>query len=168
MRIAFCMPAKCGDRIGAHDLRRDEQVDAVDEAGGEQGRVEARAGFGEQREDAFFAELIEDLAQGNAAGFGGQHFDADAAVAELADAGLVFGDGEDDDVVLAPLTILESSGMRRAESRTTRRSGRRRRRPLRSVSSGSSASTVSTPVRAASACQRSGWTAARAASPVIQ
>src|SRR5579863_74869 len=65
-------------------------------------------------------------------------------------------------------TIFESSGMRSAESSTTRRSGRRRRRPLRSVSSGSSASTVSTPVSAASACQRSGCTAAREASHVIQ
>ena len=61
-----------------------------------------------------------------------------------------------------PRTILQSRGMRRAESRTTRRSGRRRRRPLRSVSMGSSARTVSTPVSAASACQRSGCTAARA------
>ena len=56
----------------------------------------------------------------------------------------------------AEVTIFESSGMRSAESRMTRSSGRRRRRPLRSVSMGSSASTVSTPVRAASACQRSG------------
>ena len=36
----------------------------------------------------------------------------------------------------AARTIFESSGMRRAESRTTRSRGRRRRRPLRSVSSG--------------------------------
>jgi hypothetical protein len=41
--------------------------------------------------------------------------------------------------------------MRREESRTTRSRGRRRRRPLRSVSRGSSARTVSMPVRTASA-----------------
>ena len=68
----------------------------------------------------------------------------------------------------ALFTIFESSGMRSAESSTTRSSGLRRRIPLRSVSIGSSASTVSTPVNAASACQRNGCTAARAASLVIQ
>ena len=38
-----------GDRVGAHDLRGDEEVDAVDQAAGEQGGVEAGAGFGEER-----------------------------------------------------------------------------------------------------------------------
>ena len=70
--------------------------------------------------------------------------------------------------LFAVLTIFESSGMRSAESSTTRSRGRRRRRPLRSVSMGSSATTVSTPVIAASACQRSGCTLRRAASQVIQ
>jgi hypothetical protein len=160
--------AEGGDGVGAHDLRGDEEVDAVDEAGGEQSGVEARAGFGEQGENAFFAELVEDFGERDAARFGGQDFDADAALLELLDAGLVFGDGEDYTSFWRVATILQSRGMRRAESRTTRRSGRRRRRPLRSVSMGSSARTVSTPVRAASACQRRGWTAARAASQVIQ
>ena len=74
------MLPKCGDRVGAHDLRRDEQVHAVDQAGGQQRRVEARAGFGDQREDAFLAELIENLAEGDAARFSGQHLHADAAI----------------------------------------------------------------------------------------
>ena len=49
-----------GDGVGAHDLRRDEEVKAIDEAGGEEGGVEARAGFGEESEDAFFAKFQED------------------------------------------------------------------------------------------------------------
>ena len=59
-----------GDGVGAHDLRGDEEVDAVDQAAGEQGGVEARAGFGEQGEDAFFAELVQDLVERDAAGLG--------------------------------------------------------------------------------------------------
>ena len=43
-------------------------MDAVNQAGGEQGGVEARAGLGEQGEDAFFAELVQDLAERDAAG----------------------------------------------------------------------------------------------------
>jgi hypothetical protein len=71
--------AEGGDGVGAHDLRGDEEMDAVDEAGGQQSGVEARAGLGEQGQDAFFAELVEHLAEGHAAGFGGQNFDAHAA-----------------------------------------------------------------------------------------
>jgi len=48
-----------GNGVGAHDLRRNEEVKAVDEAGGEEGGVEARAGFSEESEDAFFAEFVE-------------------------------------------------------------------------------------------------------------
>ncbi len=44
-----------GDGVGAHDLGGDEEVDAVDEVGGEESRVEAGAGFGEEAQDAFFA-----------------------------------------------------------------------------------------------------------------
>ena len=51
-----------GDGVGAHDLRGDEEVDAVDVAAGEQGGVEAGAGFGEQGEDVFLAEQVEDFA----------------------------------------------------------------------------------------------------------
>ena len=36
-------------------------MEAVDEAGGKERCVEARAGFGEEGEDAFFAELVEAL-----------------------------------------------------------------------------------------------------------
>ncbi len=42
-------------------------MDAVDHAAGEEGGVEARAGFGEQGEDAFLAEFVEDGADGDAA-----------------------------------------------------------------------------------------------------
>jgi len=48
-------PAEGGDGVGAHDLRGNEEMDAVDEAGGEESCVEARAGFGQEGEDAFFA-----------------------------------------------------------------------------------------------------------------
>ena len=62
-------------------------MDAVDEAAGKQGGVEARAGFGEEREDAFCAELVEDLARGTRPWFSGENFDANAARAEFVDAG---------------------------------------------------------------------------------
>ena len=51
--------AEGGDGVGAHELRRDEEMHAVDESCGEQSGVEARAGFGENGKDAFFAELVE-------------------------------------------------------------------------------------------------------------
>ena len=146
MRMELGHAFEGGDGVGAHDLRGDEEVEAVDQAAGEQGGVETRSGFGEEGEDAFFAEFVEDFVERDAACICRKDFDADAAVAQFVDAGFVVRDGEDDDIILAPRTILQSSGMRRAESRTMRSSGRRRRRPLRSVSMGSSARTVSTPV----------------------
>ena len=76
-------------------------MEAVDEAGGEEGRVEARAGFSEQGEDAFFAELVEELCR---AGRGllpqARTSTRTPRLAQFADARLVVGDGEDDDVVL--------------------------------------------------------------------
>ncbi len=87
-----------GDGVGAHDLRADEDVDAVDQAGGEQGGVEAGAGFGEQGENAFAAEHVEDGAERYSAGFGGKDLDSDAAAGEVGDLLVVFGDGEEDDV----------------------------------------------------------------------
>ena len=50
----------------------------------------------------------------------------------------------------AVFTMREASGKRRRESKITRSSGRRRARPVRSVSSGSSATTVPTPTMMAS------------------
>jgi hypothetical protein len=51
------------DGVGAHDLRGDEQVYTVDESCGEQRGVETSAGFGEQGQDAFFAEFVENVGQ---------------------------------------------------------------------------------------------------------
>jgi len=47
-------------------------VKAVDEAGGEEGGVEARAGFSEESEDAFFAEFVEHFFERDAACVGGR------------------------------------------------------------------------------------------------
>ena len=41
--------------IGAHDLRGDEEVDAIYQSAGQQGCIQPRAGFSEQGEDAFLA-----------------------------------------------------------------------------------------------------------------
>ena len=68
-----------GDGVGAHDLRRNEQVQAVDEAGGEESGVEARAGFSEEGENAFFAEFVENLLERDPPCLRGKDFDADAA-----------------------------------------------------------------------------------------
>src|SRR5580698_5992052 len=45
--------------VGAHDLRRDEDMNAVDKADGEKSCVEARAGLSEEGQDAFFAQFVE-------------------------------------------------------------------------------------------------------------
>ena len=68
----------------------------------------------------------------------------------------------------AEVTIFDSAGMRRRESRTIRRRGRLRSSPVRSVRRQSSASTVPMPVRIASEWWRRVWTWARAGSLVIQ
>ena len=100
--MGTAMSLEGGDGVRAHDLRGDEEVDAVDEVGGEQGGVEAGAGFGEQGEDAFAGRGGRGLwSRGTfRPTFRGEDFDADAAGAEFGDAGLVVGDGEDGDVVL--------------------------------------------------------------------
>lgn len=58
------------DCVRAHDLRRDEEMDAVDHPAGEQSGVQAGSGFGEDREDVFFAEFVEKFVQWNSICFG--------------------------------------------------------------------------------------------------
>jgi len=59
------------------------------QAASKQGRVQARASLSEQVQDAFLAQLVENLALGNTPSLGGQHLDAHTALPELASAGFV-------------------------------------------------------------------------------
>ena len=54
------MPLNAGTASEPMICGRDEEMDAVDEVLGEEGGVEAGAGFGEEGEDAFGAEMVED------------------------------------------------------------------------------------------------------------
>ena len=133
-----------GDGVRAHNLRADEKMDAIDEVGGEEGCVEARAGLGEEGEDAFVSKFVEEKAQRHAARFGGEEFHADAASSELVNAILVRGDSEDDDVVIGGADEFAIKRHSEGGVKDDAEEG------------------------AASACQRRGWTARRAVSQVIQ
>ena len=89
-----------GNGVGAHDLGRNEEVEAVDEADGEEGRVEPSTRLSEKREDAFLAKFVENFLERNPACIRRKHFDAYATALKIADASFVMGDGEDDDVLV--------------------------------------------------------------------
>ena len=125
-----------GDGVRAHDLRGDEEVDAVDVSAGEQGGVEAGAGFGEEGEDVFLAELVEDFAEGTRPASAGRISTRMPRMRSSLMRAWLLETVKTVTSFWAVLTSLQSRGMRRAESRTMRWRGRRRGRPLRSVSRG--------------------------------
>jgi len=80
MRMALAIAFEGGHGVGTHDLRGDEEMDAVHQTSGQQCGVQPRACLDEQGQDSLFASLSSNLAQRDAACFGGQHFDADATI----------------------------------------------------------------------------------------
>jgi hypothetical protein len=89
-----------GDGVGAYDLGGNEEVDAIDHAGREEGGVEAGSSFGEDGKNACLSKFVEECGKGNPALFCRENLDADAAGAKFVDAGFGRRYGKDDDVVL--------------------------------------------------------------------
>ena len=66
--------------VGAHDLRRNEEVNAVHQPARQQSRIQPRAGLGQQRQNALLAQYIQHLTKRNAASLGSQNLHAHAAL----------------------------------------------------------------------------------------
>jgi hypothetical protein len=93
-------PFKGGHGVGTHDLRGDEEVNAIDEVFRQHCGIETGTGFSEKVEDAFGAEFVEDFAERDSPAFGCQNFDANTAIPQFAGASFIFGDSENYDIVL--------------------------------------------------------------------
>ena len=57
--------SECRYGVSAHDLRRDKELETIDEVLGKECGVEAGSGFGEEGENAFGAEMVEDAVKRN-------------------------------------------------------------------------------------------------------
>ena len=91
-----------GNGVGTHDLRRDEEMNAVDHAAGKKAVLRRVPVSVSRVRMPSSPSLSSNFVERNAAGIRRENFDADAAGLKIADAGFVIGDGEDDDVVLTP------------------------------------------------------------------